>query len=81
MERKPYKELDPSVMTAEEKLGLLLCAQLNHGEKDLEYTLTMIRERRLGAMWVPFHQKNRADYANNQAQLVLPANEDCVQKT
>ena len=59
MKRKPYKELDPSVMTAEEKLGLLLCAQLNHGEKDLEYTLTMIRERRLGAVWVPFHQKNR----------------------
>ena len=57
--KKNVRELDRASLTTEQKLGLLLCAQVNHGEKDLEYVLSMIREHRLGAVWIPFHQKNR----------------------
>ena len=59
MTSKIYKEIDPSTMTGEQKLGLLLCAQTNHDERDFEFVLKLIRERRLGSVWVPFHQKNR----------------------
>ena len=54
-----YKALDIASMTPEQKLGMLLCTNLDHGEKDLENVLTMIREHRLGAVWVPFHMKDR----------------------
>ena len=55
------RELDRSALTAGQKLGLLLCANLNHGEADVADALTMIREHRLGAVWVPTHMKNRDD--------------------
>ena len=56
---KQVTELRKEELTAEQKLGLLLCAHLNHGERDLEDALTMIREHRLGSVWVPFHHKER----------------------
>ena len=56
---KEVRELVPEILTAEQKLGLLLCANLAHGEADLEDALTMIREHRLGAVWVPTHHKDR----------------------
>ena len=59
MSSKVYKEIDPSTLTQEQKLGLLLCAQTNHGEGDLAFVLKLIRERSLGSVWVPFHQKDR----------------------
>ena len=42
-----YKVLDRESMTIEQKIGMLLCTNLNHGEKDLENVLQMIREHRL----------------------------------
>ena len=47
---KSYCELDRAQLTKEQKLGLLLCANLSQGEKDVEDALTMIREHRLGAV-------------------------------
>ena len=56
---KPAKELNFDTLTTEQKIGLLLCANLNHGEKDVEDALTMIREHSLGAVWVRTNQSNR----------------------
>jgi len=61
MEKKNWKALNRQELSPEQKIGLLLCANLNHGENDLEYALTMIREHRLGSVWVPFHLANRDD--------------------
>ena len=33
---KTVKELQFDTLTTEQKIGLLLCANLNHGEKDVE---------------------------------------------
>jgi len=52
-------ELDRKALTVEQKLGLLLCPTLHHGEEDLEYALQMIREHKLGSVWVPFQLSNR----------------------
>ena len=56
---KTVKELQLDTLTTEQKIGLLLCANLNHGEKDVEDALEMIREHRLGAVWVTINNKNR----------------------
>ena len=49
---KKVKELDLHSLTAEQKLGLVFCANLGHGEQDIEDALEMIREHRLGAVWI-----------------------------
>lgn len=59
MERTAYRELDPQSLTKEQKLGLLLCANLYQGEKDVSDAIEMIREHRLGAVWIATHMKNR----------------------
>ena len=56
---KTVKELQFDTLTTEQKIGLLLCANLNHGEKDVEDALAMIREHRLGAVWVTTNNRNR----------------------
>ena len=56
---KPVMELDFHTLTTEQKIGLLLCANLNHGPADVEDALTMIREHRLGAVWVTTNNRNR----------------------
>ena len=55
------KELDRASLTTEQKLGLLLCANLSpaHGDRDADDAIEMIREHRLGAVWISFAQKNR----------------------
>ena len=55
------KELDRSTLTTEQKLGLLLCANLSpaHGDRDLEDALQMIREHKLGSVWVSFTHPKR----------------------
>ena len=56
------KELDRASLTTEQKLGLLLCANIGpHGEADVEDALQMIREHRLGSVWVSHALKNHAD--------------------
>ena len=44
---KEIREIDRATLTTEQKLGLVLCANLNHGDADVEYALEMIRERKL----------------------------------
>ena len=56
---KQIKELNRSELTTEQKLGLAFCANLNHGEADVENALQMIREHRLGGVWVTTNNANR----------------------
>ena len=56
---KKVKELDLHSLTTEQKLGLVFCANLNHGPQDVENALQMIREHRLGAVWVTTNNRNR----------------------
>ena len=56
---KTVRELDRSTLTARQKLGLLLCPMLKAEEKEIEDALTMIREHRLGAVWVSHNMKGR----------------------
>ena len=56
---KKIRELDPQTLSTEQKLGLVFCANLNHGPEDVENALQMIREHRLGAVWITTNNKNR----------------------
>ena len=47
---KQIRELDKSQLTTEQKLGLLLCANLQHGDADLENALEMIKKHSLGSV-------------------------------
>ena len=46
------KELVFDNLTTEQKLGLVLCTHLIFGEEDDEYALELIREHKLGAVWI-----------------------------
>ena len=58
---KILKEIDRSTLTMEQKLGMLLCATLGYGEEDVQDALDLIRERKLGAVWVQPGYKNAMD--------------------
>ena len=49
---KQLTELNKNELTVEQKLGLLLCANLNHGDADVENALEMIRDHKLGSVWI-----------------------------
>ena len=55
------KELVFEELTLEQKLGMVLCTnvQPSFSENELERVLTMIREHRLGAVWVSHGAKGR----------------------
>ena len=53
------RELDRAALTTDQKLGLLLCANLNHGDADVEDAVEMIKNHSLGAVWVTHHHKQR----------------------
>lgn len=47
------KELQLSELTMEQKIGMMLCATLPfHGEEDVEFALQLIRERKLGGVYI-----------------------------
>ena len=56
---KEIRELDRKALTTEQKLGLLLCANLNHGDADVEDACEMIRNHALGSVWVTHHHPKR----------------------
>ena len=56
---KEIRELDKSTLTTEQKLGLLLCANLNHGDKDVDDACELIRNHSLGSVWVTNHHPKR----------------------
>ena len=56
---KEIHELNKDALTTEQKLGLLLCATLTNAEKELCDAITMIREHRLGAVWVSHNAVGR----------------------
>ena len=53
------KELVFDELSLEQKIGLVLCAHPVFGQADDEYTLKLIKERRLGAVWA---NPTRADF-------------------
>ena len=56
---KVIRELDKSTLTTEQKLGLLLCANLNHGDADVDNAIEMIRNHALGSVWVAYTHPKR----------------------
>ena len=56
---KEIRELDKATLTTEQKLGLLLCANLNHGDKDVDDAVELIKNHALGSVWVTYHHKQR----------------------
>ena len=46
------KVLNKAELTVEQKLGMVMCATLSHGEADLAYVLEKIRNHSCGAVWV-----------------------------
>ena len=57
---KEIRELDKSTLTTEQKLGLLLCANL-YFDDDIENALGMIREHKLGSVWVSHAHPKHAE--------------------
>ncbi len=55
------KELDRSKLTIEQKLGQLICANLNHGEWDVDNAVALVKEHKLGAIWIQPNDKNREE--------------------
>ncbi len=45
-------ELRLQDLTTEQKIGMILTATFSHGEEDIDYTLQLIREHKLGSAWI-----------------------------
>ena len=56
---KPIRELDSKTLTTEQKLGLLLCPMVKAEEGEIATVIQMIREHRLGAVWISHNMKGR----------------------
>ena len=55
------KEIDRASLTVEQKLGMIMCANLNHGPADVDYAIGLIREHKLGAIWIQPTVKGREE--------------------
>ena len=50
---KKVRELDRSTLTLDQKLGQLYCANVSaNNRENIDYVIEMIRERRLGSIWI-----------------------------
>ena len=58
---KQVKEIDRASLSMEQKLGMLMCANLNHGPADVDYAVGLVREHKLGAIWIQPTVKNREE--------------------
>ena len=76
---KEIRELVPESLTAEQKLGLLLCANLNHGDADVDDACELIRNHALGSVWVTHHHPKRdeilAKIREDQGNVCIPEEE------
>lgn len=67
MANKEIKELKFEDLNLEQKIGMVMCGHIFHfwqeevNERNLEYTLDMIRNHKLGAIWVDHTYPNLAD--------------------
>ena len=57
---KEIRELDQSTLTTEQKLGILLCANL-YFDDDIDNAIEMIREHKLGSVWISHAHPKRAE--------------------
>ena len=57
---KEIRELDQSTLTTEQKLGILLCANL-YFDDDIDNAINMIREHKLGSVWISHAHPKRAE--------------------
>ena len=56
------KELDRRTLSKEQKLGQLYCANVSANDKEnIDYVMEMIRERRLGSVWIQPGVGHRAE--------------------
>ena len=55
------RELDRKSLTIEQKLGLIICTDLTYRKGDADLAEQMIRERRLGAIWVQPHRDEECE--------------------
>lgn len=55
------KELVVSELSKEQKLGLLICADLTYQRQELDYVIELIREHKVGGVWI---QPTRPDWEN-----------------
>ncbi len=55
------KEIDRASLSIEQKLGMLLCANLNHGPADVDHAIGLVREHKLGAVWIQPAVKGREE--------------------
>ena len=56
------KELIASELSIEQKLGLLICADLTYQRQEIDYVLGLIREHKVGGVWI---QPSRPDWEEN----------------
>ena len=58
---KNVKPLDIKDLTLEQKLGMVICANLRVGENDVQTAIQMVKEHRLGAIWLQYDAKEAPD--------------------
>lgn len=46
------RALKKEELTLDQKLGIVLCATMSHGDADSDYVINMIKERKCGAVWI-----------------------------
>ena len=54
---KNVKPLDIKDLTLEQKFGMVICANLRVGEEDVQTAIQMVKEHRLGAIWLQHDAK------------------------
>ena len=58
---KNVKPLDIKSLTLEQKLGMVICAHLQLGEEEIQNSIQMVKEHRLGAVWLQHDEKNASE--------------------
>ena len=56
---KEIKAIDPRTLSREQKIGMVLCANLNHGWDDVLHAAEMVKNHSLGAIWIQPQSKYR----------------------
>ena len=58
---KNVKPLNIKDLTLEQKLGMVICANLRIGEKDVQTAIQMVKEHRLGAIWLQYDAQHETN--------------------
>ena len=58
---KEIRAIDPRTLSREQKIGMVLCANLNHGWEDVLHAAEMVKNHSLGAIWIQPQSKYREE--------------------